>query len=249
MAAGISPRTNRLVNIVVCVGAAIVIVGALFKIQHWKGADLLLPIGLLTEAVIFLVYALLPPADAGTPAMAAAMPAGNPALASMDKMLQEADITPVSLKRLGENFSKLGTTIEGVKDVSGVVAATNDYSKKTAEAATALGSMTKAYTEAANTMGTFNQASEGTKKFHDQVQVLTKNLTSLNTIYELELQESNNHLKALNSYYGTLAQASGAMANSVEDAKKAQDQISALATNLGKLNNVYGNMLNAMQGR
>jgi gliding motility-associated protein GldL len=248
MASGISPRTNRLVNIVVCVGAAIVIVGALFKIQHWKGSDILLPVGLLVEAFIFLVYALLPPADAGTPAMAA-MPAGNPALASMDKMLQEADITPVSLKKLGENFSKLGTTIDGVKDVSGVVAATSDFSNKTKEASVAMTSMAKVFNDSATTMGSFNAASEGTKKYHEQVQVMTKNLTSLNTIYELELQESNNHLKALNSYYGALAQASGAMVSSVDDAKKAQEQMATLATNLGKMNNVYGNMLTAMQGR
>ncbi len=54
-----------------------------------------------------------------------------------------------------------------------------------------------AYTNTANSLSSFNAASESTKHFHDQVQVLTKNLSSLNTIYELELQESNNHLKAL----------------------------------------------------
>ena len=42
-------------------------------------------------------------------------------------------------------------------------------------------------------------AAEGTKQFHEQVQVLTKNLSSLNTIYELELQDTNNHLKAMNN--------------------------------------------------
>ena len=42
------------------------------------------------------------------------------------------------------------------------------------------------------------------KQFHEQVQVLTKNLGSLNAIYELELQDTNNHLKAMNSFYGNL---------------------------------------------
>ena len=78
---------------------------------------------------------------------------------------------------------------------------------------------------------------------------LAKNLGSLNTIYELELQESNNHLKALNQFYGKLAQASEAMNGTAEDALKAKEQIGALANNLGKLNQVYGNMLTAMQGR
>jgi gliding motility-associated protein GldL len=81
------------------------------------------------------------------------------------------------------------------------------------------------------------------------VQVLTKNLSSLNTIYELELQDTNSHLKAMNQYYGNLVQASEAMQGSVDDAKKAHDQIAILANNLGRLNQVYGNMLSAMQGR
>ena len=81
------------------------------------------------------------------------------------------------------------------------------------------------------------------------MQSLNKNLASLNTIYELELQEGNNHLKALNQFYGKLSQASSAMVSSADDAVKAKEQIAALANNLGKLNQLYGNMLTAMQGR
>ncbi|HAK11383.1 MAG TPA: gliding motility protein GldL, partial [Chitinophagaceae bacterium] len=117
------------------------------------------------------------------------------------------------------------------------------------EATAALGNIAGVVTQASNSLSAFNQASESTRTFHDQVQVLTKNLTSLNTIYELELQESNNHLKALNQFYGKLAQASAAMQTSAEDAIRAKEQIAALANNLGKLNQVYGNMLTAMQGR
>ena len=106
-----------------------------------------------------------------------------------------------------------------------------------------------AYTTAASSVGAFNTATEGAKQFHDQIQVLTKNLSSLNTIYELELQESNNHLKALNAFYGKLSETSASMLNSAEDAKKVQEQIGSLANNLGKLNGIYGNMITAMQGR
>ena len=81
------------------------------------------------------------------------------------------------------------------------------------------------------------------------MQGLNKNLTSLNTIYELELQESNNHLKALNQFYGKLSQASAAMTGTADDALKAKAEIAALANNLGKLNQVYGSMLTAMQGK
>jgi gliding motility-associated protein GldL len=65
----------------------------------------------------------------------------------------------------------------------------------------------------------------------------------------LELQESNNHLKAMNSFYGKLAEAASAMSNTAEDARKVKDQMGGLANNLGRLNTIYGNMLTAMSGR
>ncbi len=256
MAAGISRSTEKLVNVIVCVGASIVIVGALYKILHWKGADTMLMIGLFTEAFIFLVYAFLPPAGSEMAALAEALPKlavssnnTNPALQSMEKMMNDADISPASLKKLGEGFQKFNTSINQIKDVSDVVTATNDYSAKTKEATNALGVMKDAYIKSASVMASFNDASESTKQFHGQVQVLTKNLSSLNTIYELELQDTNNHLKAMNSFYGNLVQASETMQGSVVDAKKTQEQISLLAKNLSNLNNIYGNMLSAMQGR
>ncbi len=98
-------------------------------------------------------------------------------------------------------------------------------------------------------LATFNNAADSTRQFHEQVQTLTKNLGSLNTIYELELQDTNNHLKAMNTFYSNLVQASQTMQGSVDDAKKTQEQIGLLAKNLGSLNQVYGNMLAAMQGR
>jgi gliding motility-associated protein GldL len=174
---------------------------------------------------------------------------GNPALNKLEDMLKDADITPANLGRLGENFKKLGGTVDKMADITDVVAATGDYTAKTKEASVALGQMKDAYVGAANSIQHFNQAADGTKQFHEQVQVLTKNLSSLNTIYELELQDTNNHLKAMNKFYSNLTQASEAMQGSVEDAKKAQDQIALLANNLGRLNNIYGNMLSAMQGR
>ena len=252
--AGVSKSTEKLVNIVVCVGAAVVIFGAWAKILHKPFADIMLTIGLLTEATIFLIYAFLPPPGGEMAAIAEALPkmagtSGNPALQSLDKMLHEADITPTNLKKLSEGFTKLGTTVTQMKDVSDVVSATNDYAAKTKETTGALAAMKDAYTKSAATMQSFNDASESTKQFHGQVQVLTKNLSSLNAIYELELQDTNNHLKAMNNFYSNLSQASEAMQGSVGDAKKTQEQIALLAKNLGNLNQVYGNMLSAMQGR
>lgn len=251
--AGVSRSTDKLVNVIVCVGAAVVIFGAWAKILHLSFANQMLTIGLLTEAAIFMIYAFLPPPGGEMAALAEALPklgnAGNPALNSMEKMMQEADITPANIKKLSEGFQKFGASVNQIKDVSEVVTATSDYTAKTKEATAALGTIKEAYTKSAATLQSFNDASESTKQFHSQVQVLTKNLSSLNTIYELELQDTNNHLKAMNNFYSNLATASQAMQGSVEDAKKTQEQIGLLAKNLGNLNHVYGNMLSAMQGR
>jgi len=254
--------------------AAVVILGALFKIRHWPMADEMITLGLLSEVIVFLLMALVVPppeeyhwerffpnltehpdvekARTGkfeiTPLIAGTGNNGNPALTKLDDMLREADITPANLGRLSDNFKKLGTTVGSMKEISDVVAATGDYTAKTKEASAALGTMKDAYLGAANTVQHFNNAAEGTKQFHEQVQVLTKNLSSLNTVYELELQDTNNHLKVMNKFYSNLVQASEAMQGSVGDAKKAHDQIAILANNLGRLNQVYGNMLTAMQG-
>jgi gliding motility-associated protein GldL len=251
MAAGQSRPIDRILNVLVSAAAVPVLLGALFKIIHAPSADIWLKIGLYTEAGIFLSYALLyllaPPPEPGLPVAATA--AAPNALGAMNKALAEADITPANLNRLGEGFKTLNTTISNMSKVADVVASTNDYTQKTKEVTSALAQVKDAYVSAANSVTAFNSASESTKVFHDQVQVLTKNLSSLNTIYELELQESNNHLKALNSFYGRLAETSNAMLTSAEDAKKVQTELSSLSGNLGRLNGIYGNMLSAMQGR
>ena len=250
MSVKIPSNVSKWMDVAVSVAASVVIFGALQKILHTPIADLFLKIGLYTEAIIFLLYGILYivyPTIKEEFESHGAKPVS--AVDSVDKMLRDADINPANMKKLGEGFQKLGTTVANISDVSDVVKSTSDFGAKTKEATTAIGSMATAFTNSAATMGSFNNAAESAKGFHEQVQVLTKNLGSLNTIYELELNESNNHLKALNSFYGKLAEASQAMISSVDDATKAKEQISTLASNLSKLNAVYGNMLSAMQGR
>lgn len=252
MAAAIPPKVGKIVDVFVSLAAAVVIWGALRKILHASDADMWLKIGLTTEALVFLVYGILylkyPAVDDGHGQKVAAAAPGD-VLGSLDAAMSKADITPANLNRLGENFKKLNTTVTNMNDISDVVAATGDYTARTREVTAALSQVKDAYVGAANSVGAFNLASDGARVFHDQIQVLTKNLSSLNTIYELELQESNNHLKTLNSFYSKLAETSNIMLASAEDAKKVQGEISNLSGNLGRLNSIYGNMLSAMQGR
>lgn len=265
-------------NLIIGLGASVVLMGALFKIQHWPGASIMLTSGMITEAVIFAMLGLLPPhadyywerfypnitenphveafrkgikehhAPAGAHG-AATTHGGESATKAMDKMLEDAQITPANMKRLGDSFASFGKTVEQMKDMTNIATSTEAYSKGAKEAAEALGSMKNTFVGATKTMGAFNDAAGDTAKFHDQVKVLSKNLGTLNQIYEVELQDANNHLKAMNKFYSNLVNASDAMASSAKDAVATKEQIALLSKNLTSLNQIYGNMLTAMQGR
>jgi len=244
---------DKIVNAVVSIGAAVVIFGAWAKILHKSFADIMLTVGLLTEALIFIIYAFYHPHDP-IEDLAEKLQGGvgggsaSPANDELKKLI-EKEINPDNLKKLNENFAKFNTTVQSMSNVADLTAATNDYANKTKEATAALGSVKDAYVVAASSVQQFNSAAEGSKAFHEQVQKLTINLGSLNKMYELELQDSGNHIKAMNSFYDNLVKISQNMQGSVDDAKKTQEQIALLAKNLGSLNSVYGNMLSAMQGR
>lgn len=265
-------------NFIIGVGAGVVLLGALFKIQHWPGSSLMLSIGMFTEVFIFVLLGLLPPhkeyyweryypdldknphveaykkktnfVKPQAPAIGGSGgPGGSGATAAFDKMLEEAEINKPLLDNLKNNLMKFSSSLEGIKDVSSVVANTSAFAESTKEATNALNQLKDTYTGAADTLKSFNDASESTHNFHNQVQVLSKNLGQLNQIYEVELQDANNHLKAMNKFYSNLVSASESMASSADDAIAAKEEIAKLSRNLGALNNIYGNMLSAMQGR
>lgn len=245
-----SSSFEKYVNIFVSIGAAIVIFGAWAKILHKSFADIMLTIGLLTEAVIFLVYAWLEsrkPVTIEVPRAASADDA-TPGVDLLKEAIEKYLDTD-QLTKLNGNFSKFNTTVQEMATMGDVAAANTEYANKTKEATLALTSVKDAYANAASSVQSFNQAAEGSRGFHEQVQNLTRNLGSLNKIYELELQDSGNHIKAMNSFYDNLVKVSQTMHGSLDDAKKTQEQIAMLAKNLGSLNSVYGNMLAAMQGR
>ena len=253
------PKRNFLtvVDVLVSAGAGVVIFAAWAKLTHKPYADTLLTVGMWTETAIFMVYAAIEWVIPTPRAKAAAAPAVQPVMskeessasAKLEGMFRDSNIDQENIKKLGESFAHLNTTVSQLSEVGDVVKSTSDFSAKTKEANNALGLMKDAFVNSANTMSNFNTAADSAKDFHGQVQVLTKNLGNLNSIYELELQESNNHLKSLNNFYSKMAEASDVMVSTVDDAQSTKEQINLLANNLGKLNSVYGNMLSAMQGR
>jgi gliding motility-associated protein GldL len=75
---------------------------------------------------------------------------------------------------------------------------------------------------------------------------MTKNLASLNSVYELEIAESNNHLKSINDFVGNLSKVASSLAETQGQAEQFKNEIGKLSNNLSALNSVYGNMLAAM---
>jgi gliding motility-associated protein GldL len=189
-------------------GAAVVILGALFKIQHWEGAGLMLTIGLLTEAVIFFFSAFEPPHEdvdwslvypelAGMHDPAAdrkKVKSGDPVSQQLDKMLNDAKIGPELIASLGTGLKSLSENTAKMATVSNAAIATDEYAKNVAAASkevTALATSYKSASAAMNHMSTthetlvanLNSTVEDTKKYKDEVSKLAKNLSSLNTIY------------------------------------------------------------------
>ncbi len=272
-------------------GASVVIVGALFKIQHWPLAGTMLTIGLLTEAVIFFFSAFEPlheeidwtlvyPELAGIPEEGEELPAhgsgkqrdaisrgvggggygggaGSAALAKFDEMLESAEITPDLFKNLGVGMKKLSETTANMNAMGDVTAASSKYASSINTATESLGKLTESYqttTKAINETGStyknmadsFSIIEVGGKSYQQQLETLNKNLSALNAVYELQKKGADDHLKDSEALYKGLQGLMKDLTDSSGDTKKYRDQIAKLNDNLSALNNVYGNMLSAM---
>jgi gliding motility-associated protein GldL len=254
-------RGKRIKNIIIGVGASVVLLGALFKLQHWPYAGELLIIGMCTEAFIFALLGILPPhkdyywekiypsldiSPEEEEAHGGHAKKPKSVTQQLDSMLEEAHIESDMIKRLGESMNRLGDNISKLSQISDASVITDDYSAKAKEAASALAQMKVAYASATQAVTELAQAGSGTKEYHEQVQRISSNLASLNSMYELELQDTNNHLKAMNKFYGSMVDAMNNMHETVEDARKYKEELATLNKNLTSLNSVYGNMLSAM---
>lgn len=250
------------------VGAAIVIVGALFKIMHWPGAGIALTVGLLTEAFLFFIGAFQPSPppevhyewDRVYPELGAANAVKKPVkkddgkkdianLAKFDDLLSSANLSKESFQSFGKGIQSLNDTASRMKNMSEAVSATNTYAKTVTDASTSLKSLNDAYSKTTKAMQGMANASSDAAKYHEQVQLITKNLSSLNAVYEMELKDANSHLKAMNKFYNNLTDAMQNMADASKESQQFKEQMSKLTSNLTTLNTVYGNMLTAMRGK
>ena len=245
-------------------GAAVVIIGALFKIEHWDGADIMLMIGLGTEAVIFALSAFQPQSKDHDwslvyPELSEGYDpsTGNSSFSNenngkgltmkLDDMLKNANVTPEALTTLGQGLNRLSTTTSQMSQLGEAANVTDEYTKKVRSAADSLDKINVAYGNTVEAITAMSNATSDAKEYHMQVQNVTKNLGALNAVYEMELQDANTHLKSMNQFYGTLSKAMDNMTQAGKDTESFQKQVSDLTSNLTSLNRVYGNMLNAMR--
>ena len=275
-------------------GASVVIVGALFKIQHWPLAGTMLTIGLLTEAVIFFFSAFEPlheeidwtlvyPELAGIPEEGEELPAhgdgkhrdaaargisgggggyagggaGSAALAKFDEMLEKAEITPDLFQKLGVGMKKLGDATSNISAMGDISAASNKYTGTINTANESLGKLADSYvatTKVINETGSnyksiadsLSVIEVGGKSYQTQLESLNKNLSALNAVYELQKKGADDHLKESDALFKGLQGLMKDLSDSAGDTKKYREQITKLNDNLSALNNVYGNMLSAM---
>jgi len=257
------------------IGAAVVIVGAMFKLLHIEGAGIMLGVGLSTEAVIFFLSAFEPKkaepdwtkvypelAEDYEGAVGARLSRGKPQESvskKLDTMLESAKVGPELIDSLGKGMRSLSETTAKLGQMGNAATATTEYANSVKSAAVNVGKMNQSYSESVNSMvemakvsknatAEMANASNDAKEYHSQVQNVTKNLGALNAVYEMELQDANKHIKAMNKFYSNVTASLDSMAKATEDAEVFKGEINKLTSNLSKLNNIYGGMINAMKG-
>jgi len=254
------------------IGAAVVVLGALFKIQHWTGAGFMLSTGLITEAIIFFFYAfetndepdqvyseIIENQVDGTEELTSynvkqrgslsgggsSIGSGSLALARFDEMLENAEITPDMFQQLGVGMRKLGETTANMNSMGDVSAASINYMKTIKTADESLGKLAKTY-ETTMTKVTVNTVFKY-KSIANSLTIIEDEAKS----YQKQMVTLNKNLSDLNTVYKLQKEGAAEylkdMAESAVESKKYHEQMKKLNENLVAMNMVYGNMLGAMK--
>lgn len=272
-------------------GASAVIIGALFKINHWPGAVPMLILGMGTESLIFFLSAFEPlhiewdwslvyPELAGMKGDDVEPLADKPTSVTeeLDRMLAEAKIGPELVDRLGKGMSNLADSANSLNNMSSAVAATDKFVTNMDVAAEAVSDLSAAYrrttesinhdadlsssyseslkgaTEAVASLSSIYQETAQTLRtgdttYVDELKKMASSLASINAMYELQMQNSTSQLEATKEVQERMQTMVANFAESAEGVLKYKEQVDALTRKVAELNNVYGNMLAAMQTR
>jgi len=166
-------------------GASVVLVGALFKIIHFPGANEMLTIGLLTEAVIFFFSAFEPPHiepdwSLVYPELSGMYHGAKGDMSKrksptdrLDEMLEKAQIDNKTIERLGAGMSKLSDNAQQLTDLSDAAVATNSFTTNLQSA----GDSAKAFDEAVK------KDAESTTNYAQSLNSVTDGASSLANAY------------------------------------------------------------------
>jgi gliding motility-associated protein GldL len=197
-----SKNRKKIFNYAYGWGASVVILGALFKIQHWSGGGLMLSIGMIVEALVFFISAfdsveddldwtLIYPelADGNARAKDAAEAKEVQSLLSqkLDDMLKDAKLDSSLMQSLSESIQNFKGAAENIAPAIDSIAATNKYSEQMFMAAAqmeSLNSLYKVQVESTSKQAEINlQVTENATRLKEQMESLATNLSSLNGVY------------------------------------------------------------------
>lgn len=255
-------KGKKLMGLLYGMGAAVVIVGALFKIEHWPGASAMLIVGLGTEALIFAVSAFEPPhtevdwtlaypelagiEDDQLTEASRRRGSGDSVAQEMDKMLEDAKIGPELIESLGQGFRNLSEHTAQLNNISDASVATEEYVGNVKNASEKMSSLSRSYEEASETLTGLTVSSDDSNEYASSLKSISSKLSELNNVYELQLKSATEHMQASNEAFEGMDNLMSNLKSSVQSTEEYKTNISELAKNLQSLNTIYGNMLNAM---
>lgn len=254
-------------------GAAVVIIGALFKINHWTGGEVLLIIGMGTETIIFFLSAFEPPHKEWDwslvyPELAGMLPENqimdgqletvskDPLTAQLDKMLKDANISSELIDRLGQGMQNLADSANSMNNMANVTAATDKFVSNMDGVADQAGRLLQSMQgapEAISTLSTIYQETaqslNGDVSYVEEMKKMSASLSSINAMYEMQINNASTQMNMNKEFEEKMSTMLTNFTDSADGIKKYKEQVDALTRKVAELNNVYGNMLAAMQTR
>jgi gliding motility-associated protein GldL len=230
-------------------GASIVIVGALFKIQHWPGAGVALTAGLLIEAIIFFFSAFEPlheeldwtlvyPELAGMSDpdeideyREQAIADRNVGLQKFDELFKQSQINAEDVRSLGKHLNTISATTETIGDITSASLATKEYFDKMGNAAKNMDTVANVY--GTNT-GVLNESVNSLANSYKQTAALIDQKGK--DIADRFAASSANLTATYEAMSGEVKQEH---ANISQSQKQFNQQLETLARNLAELNASY----------
>ena len=187
------------------IGASVVILGAMFKILHWPGADIMLTLGLTTEAVIFFISAFEKPHvdydwSLVYPELTALDDGNKSPVRELDNMLEKAKVDEDLIQSLGDGLRKVNQAANGIGSVVDIADSTKQYSEQVSAAAEKLQNINTLYEDQIRSSA---EQADATKRMAANMTSSLDNAEQMRI--ELEMLKTN--LSELNSVYGNMLNA------------------------------------------